>query len=148
MLPSRLCIGHKKSYCGNSSSSIKSIKHYTVDKYTTHYETSKIIVDVCTPQSGGRFVCSCYTIKAPQSIEPEYLIKTVTYAELKERIANKDGKVDISFFETEQHFISFDHYLSMLDRCQLANHCTDVINRRENRTHLFDNDLYRIYTAA
>lgn len=106
-------------------------------KDTAHYDTSKIAVDFYHPQKNGSFICSCYTPGAPACVESEYLVKVVTYQELKDNIADSFGMVDISFAD-ENRSISFDKYLSGLSFREIMIHCASVINAREFRTHLFN----------
>lgn len=109
----------------------------------SHYETSRLAIDFYHPMNNGDFVCSCYTPGASATIEPEYLVKTVTYKELKEAIADGAGKVNVSFFQDECAYISFDKYLSGLNCYQIEMHCIEVINKREFRDHLFDPAIYQ-----
>mgnify|MGYP003340232354 CR=1 FL=1 len=49
-------------------------------KIIQHYQTSKLSVDHNRQHNDGTlFICSCFTPGATIDIEPEYLVKTVTY---------------------------------------------------------------------
>ena len=106
-------------------------------KGNNDYATSKIVVDFYNPQKDGRFVCSCFTPGASTQIEPDYLVKTVTFAELKDLLADDSGRVFVSTTHEEGHFLSFAQYLDTLDADSIMEYCQLVINKRESRNHLF-----------
>ena len=81
-------------------------------KVTNNYESSKIEVDFYFPKQGGDFICSCYTPGADCKIEPEYLVKVVTYKDFKSHVAGPDGLVDTGFIPGDGPFVTFDSYLN------------------------------------
>jgi len=111
-------------------------------KIIQHYQTSKLSVDHNRQHNDGTlFICSCFTPGATIDIEPEYLVKTVTYNELKDHISDGDGNVHVCTDNENGYSVSFDTYLAMCDSDTIDSFCAEVINRRENRTHIFDNNL-------
>lgn len=106
-------------------------------KVTTDYEKAKIVVDCYSPNTFGTYVCSCYTPNAPKEIEPEYLVKTVTYKELKEHYADSNGKVNISHTDGSEEYISFEKHINQSSRTDIEWMCAEVINKREDRKYYY-----------
>ena len=110
-----------------------------------NYETSKVIVDFYHEKKNTEFVCSCYTPGAPTDIESEYLIKTVSYSELKEQLSDSNGNVTICLSLDESAEITFEVYLAGLSSSHIERYLTQIINKRENRSHPFNHQTEAAY---
>lgn len=101
------------------------------------YATSKLTVDQYKANVIGTFVCSCYTHGAPYSLERDYLVKKVTYAELQKHYITTGGMALIPDATPQQQLIQFVNFLNTATKDRIAAMCAAVINEREGRTHYY-----------
>jgi hypothetical protein len=103
-------------------------------KVTTDYNKAKIVVDFYKANVIGMYVCSCYTPNADVKEEPEYLVRNVSYDQLKEHFADSKGMIDIEFSPDDQKLITFNKFLNNCHKDEIEKMCAEVINKREGRT--------------
>lgn len=100
------------------------------------YDTCKLTVDGFT-QIGRDYECQCFTDGVPDLVEPEHLIKKVTYTELEWKVSGLDGMVTVTnpndTQSTEQ--VPFWRWLADLSYGSLTDLLQDIINIREGRTN-------------
>ncbi len=97
----------------------------------TDYSTALIAVDFYKANVMGEYICSCYTPNARLEEEPEYLVKTVTYAALHEQWKGEQKRLP----ETKQEqYILFTNWLNTATKEDIQQLCSRVINIREGRT--------------
>lgn len=101
------------------------------------YHTSKLSVEQYKANVIGTFVCSCYTHGAPLSMEREYLVKKVSYAELRAHYIATGGTANIPDATAQQQLVQFVNFLNTAPKDRIAAMCAAIINEREGRTHYY-----------